>query len=159
MAQTDREWVRLEKTRAQFDQMVASLKRVMADYNQAVDMASDRIRILPAEGEAPAQRGGEGRTFVLQRRNAFMRLLMGSSGTIQITWGYDVPATGDRVFPEVNRLMLDTRNDWQLYRFREDKETHLERFDPDPGRLGKVLIERLVANAAIPPEMRPVLAL
>ena len=131
----------------------------MANYNEGEDVASDRIRILTGDQVAPESRGIEGRTLVLQRRSSFMKLIMGATGTLQITWGYEVPATGDRVVPEVNRLMLDSRNDWQLYRIRGSDELHLERFDPDPGRLGKVLVERLITNAAIPPEMQPVLAL
>ena len=95
----------------------------------------------------------------LQRRNAFVKMMMGSSGTIQLSWGFQVPATGDRVFREVNRLMLDTKNDWQFFRFRDLEEVHLERFDPEPGRMGKVIVERLIANAAIPPEVQPLLAL
>ncbi|MNU04676.1 hypothetical protein D3C72_2491840 [compost metagenome] len=55
--------------------------------------------------------------------------------------------------------MLDTRNAWQFYRYHDSMAVHLERFDPDAGRLAKVLVERLISNAAIPPEVQPVLAL
>ncbi len=159
MAQTDREMARVTKTRAQFDQMAQALREVVKNYNEAVDVPRDRIQVIGPEALPDEAQGVEGRTLVLSRRRSFVKLIMGANTTIQLTWGYQVPATGDRVYPEVNRLTLDSRNDWQLYRIRGTDEVHLERFDADPRRMGKIIVERLVANAAIPPEMQPVIAL
>jgi hypothetical protein len=159
MAQTDREMARLKKTRAQFDQMAAAIQQIVQNYNEAQDEPRDRIAFIPAQAIPDVAQGIEERTLVLQRRRSFVKLMMSTPGSLQITWGYQVPATGDRVFPEVNRLMLNAKNDWQLYRIRGTEEVHLERFDPDPGRLAKIMVERLIANAAIPPEVQPVLAL
>lgn len=159
MAETDREWARVTKTRAKYDRMAEALRQVVDNYNEAVEDLRDRIRILGPEALPDEAQGVEDRIMVLLRRHSFVKVMMESAGSIQIAWSYQVPATGSRVYPDVNRLMLDSRNSWQFYRFHDSKEVHLERFDPDAGRLAKVLVERLISMAAIPPEVQPVLAL
>lgn len=156
------EQARTQRALAYFDELSQSFDPLIGNYNSNYPDDIDRIhrldpRPILSEGEFRA----DGRVRLFQRKSCFLKVVLEGPGSLMIGWGYWIEGTGDVVFPEINHLLLDSDNDWQLYRYRSDggKQEHVEQADTLPYHLAKTLIERLAQVSAVPPELATSLAL
>lgn len=147
----DAERARAAKSRDTYDSLIESLNGMVRDFNQAFD---EKVYHLDPRQHFPAEKlGVEGRTYLLQRRNAFLRIMVEGPGMLFIAFSTRSPSTGDLITSEFNRLILDTENRWKFYRFRNGRQEHVEGFCDSairPSRLAKDLLSRLAEISAMP---------
>lgn len=155
------EQARTQKARQYFDELSQSFDPIVGNYNSNYADDMDRIHRIDPRPILGAELPPDGRIRLFQCRTTFLKVMLEASGSLLIGWGYWVPGTGDVRFPEVNRLLLDTDNCWQLYRYYEDigRRDHVEGANTLPYHLAKSLVERLAQIASLPPELATTLAL
>lgn len=159
---TDWEQARAHKAIAYFDELSQSFDPLIGNYNSNFIDDVDRIhRMDPKPILLAGELREDGRVRLFQRKNCFLKVVYEGPSSILLGWGYWVPGTGDIVFPEVNRLVLDTENHWKLFRYHEEvaQREHVENANTLPYHLAKSLMERLAENSAVPAGLVTSLAL
>ncbi|HEY9855178.1 MAG TPA: hypothetical protein V6D05_05525 [Stenomitos sp.] len=159
---TDWEKARMHKALRYFDELSQAFDPIIGNFNSNYSDDMDRIhRIDPKPILSEAELRTDGRMRLFQCRTCFLKVVFEGAGSILMGWGYWVPGTDEIRFPDVNRLLLNTANEWQLYRFHEDvaQREHVEGANTLPYHVAKSLIERLAEIASTPPELATSLAL
>lgn len=156
------EQARTQKALAYFDELSQAFDPLIGNFNSNFPDDIDRIhRLDPRPVLSEGEFREDGRMRLFQRKTCYLKVVMEGPGSLFIGWGYWLPGTGDVVFPERNHLLLNSDNEWQLYRFQSSstQKKHVEQANTLPYHLAKSLIERLAQISAVPPEIATSLAL
>lgn len=152
------EEARGQKTLAYFTELSQAFDPIVGGFNSHHVDDIERIhRVDPRPVLGPV----DGHARLFQRKTCYLKVILEGPGSLLFGWGYWVPGTGDVVFPELNRLVLDADDCWQLYRHYPaiGRRDHLAGANTLPYHLARTLVERLAEVSAAAPELETSLAL
>lgn len=146
MAELIPKWdqARTARTKAYYDELINELKPIVDNFNNSMD---DPIMWL---WQPPS--------LLLQRRNSYIKVILEGPGSIRIAFGYR-DASGSVVYPQYNRLLLDTQQRWVLYRYSNNQQIRVEGLDLKPTRLAKILATRMSEVSSMAPDLITTLSL